>query len=160
MYNGFNTFSKWHKNVYFVGISWDSFLNMRRVRDWKFIKKAHSPSQLAMQWNFLGTTMCTQSWGVLHMLLCLHDTGAGWRSRSECWVDVQLEFVSIRCLWIPLVYYSRVHISSDTAFFKIMKKPSIVQKKTLPHMNLLGIFHWEKTTKKNFEQPNDQKLKK
>ena len=27
-----------------------------------------------------------------------------------------------------VVLYSRVHISSDTAFFKILKKPSIVQK--------------------------------
>ena len=26
-------------------------------------------------------------------------------------------------------------------------------------MNLLGVFHWEKTTKKFFEQPNNQKLK-
>ena len=33
-------------------------------------------------------------------------------------------------LWIRRNYvtYSRVHISSDTAFFKILKKPSIVQK--------------------------------
>jgi hypothetical protein len=41
----------------------------------------------------------------------------------------------------PGMYYSRVHISSDKAFFKILKKPSIVQKLKLPHMNLLGVFH-------------------
>ena len=30
--------------------------------------------------------------------------------------------------------YSRVHISSDEVFSKILKKPSIVQKKMIPHM--------------------------
>ena len=46
--------------------------------------------------------------------------------------------------------YSRVRISSDTAFLKILKKPSIVQEKMLPHMNLLGFFHTEKPKKKFF----------
>ena len=36
--------------------------------------------------------------------------------------------------------YSRVHISSDSLFSKILKKPSIVQKKMIPHMNGLLIF--------------------
>ena len=36
--------------------------------------------------------------------------------------------------------YSRVHISSDKAFFKILKKPSIVQKQTPPHMKAMVIF--------------------
>ena len=40
--------------------------------------------------------------------------------------------------------YSRVHISSDTAFLNILKKPSIVQEYMLPHMNLLGFLHTEK----------------
>ena len=54
--------------------------------------------------------------------------------------------------------YSRVHISSDTAFLKILKKPSIVQEKMLPDMNLLGFFHTENQKKKFFfEQPNNQK---
>ena len=46
--------------------------------------------------------------------------------------------------------YSRVHISSDTAFLKILKKPSIVQEYMLPHMNLLGFLHTEKPKKKFF----------
>ena len=43
--------------------------------------------------------------------------------------------------------YSLAHISSDTAFFKILKKPSIVQEKTLPHMNLLGFLIEKKENK-------------
>ena len=46
--------------------------------------------------------------------------------------------------------YSRVHISSDTAFLKILKKPSIVQDEMLPHMNLLGFLDTEKPKKKFF----------
>ena len=34
----------------------------------------------------------------------------------------------VKITLITLTIYSRVHISSDTAFFKILKKPSIVQK--------------------------------
>jgi hypothetical protein len=37
-------------------------------------------------------------------------------------------------------YYSRVHISSDEVFSKILKKPSIVQKKMIPHMKAFGLF--------------------
>ena len=48
--------------------------------------------------------------------------------------------------------YSRVHISWNKAFFKILKKPSIVQEKMVPHMNLLGFFHTEKPKKKFFNQ--------
>ena len=55
--------------------------------------------------------------------------------------------------------YSRVHISSDTAFLKILKKPSIVQEWMLPHMNFLGFFHTEKQKTNFFEQPNNQKPK-
>ena len=36
---------------------------------------------------------------------------------------------------------SRVHISSDEIFSKIMKKPSIVQKKMIPHMKFFGLFN-------------------
>ena len=52
-----------------------------------------------------------------------------------------------------------MHISSDTAFLKILKKPSKVQEQMLPHMNLLGFFHTEKLKKNFFEQPNNQKPK-
>jgi hypothetical protein len=37
--------------------------------------------------------------------------------------------------------YSRVHISSDEVFSKILKKPSIVQKKMIPHMKAFGLFN-------------------
>ena len=38
------------------------------------------------------------------------------------------------------ISYSRVHISSDEVFSKILKKPSIVQKKTIPHMKGKVVF--------------------
>ena len=41
---------------------------------------------------------------------------------------------------IKLKPYCRVHISSDSLFSKILKKPSIVQKKMIPHMVTLGLF--------------------
>ena len=44
--------------------------------------------------------------------------------------------------------YSRVHISSDEAFSKILKEPSIVQKKMIPHMNGLHVFIDMKQKKK------------
>ena len=37
--------------------------------------------------------------------------------------------------------YSRVHISSDELFSRILKKPSIVQKKMIPHMEAFGLFN-------------------
>jgi hypothetical protein len=41
-----------------------------------------------------------------------------------------------------------VHISSDEVFSKILKKPSIVQKKMIPHMNAFGLFNKMKQKKK------------
>ena len=38
------------------------------------------------------------------------------------------------------VTYRRVHIGSDETFSKILKKPSILQKQMLPHMNGLLVF--------------------
>ena len=40
--------------------------------------------------------------------------------------------------------YSRVHISSDEVFSKILKKPSIVQKKMMPHIKAFPPvdLHW------------------
>ena len=41
--------------------------------------------------------------------------------------------------------YSRVHKSSDSFFSKILEKPSIVQKKMIPHINGLGFsLIWSK----------------
>ena len=37
--------------------------------------------------------------------------------------------------------YSRVHISWNEVFSKILKKPSIVQKKMMPHMKAFGLFN-------------------
>ena len=45
------------------------------------------------------------------------------------------------------ILYSRVHISSDEVFSKILKKPSIVQKKMIPHMNDFGLFNKMKLKK-------------
>ena len=43
-------------------------------------------------------------------------------------------------LILILSTYSRVHISSDSLFSKILKKPSILQKKMIPQMNGLLVF--------------------
>ena len=44
-----------------------------------------------------------------------------------------------------IYYYSRVHKSSDSFFSKILEKPSIVQKKMIPHINGLGFsLIWSK----------------
>ena len=79
--------------------------------------------------------------------------------KSCCRIKHLNPFKSIFLLWIGTFaargMYSRVHISSDTAFLKILKKPSIVQEKMLPHMNLLGFFHTKKQKNIFFEQPNN-----
>ena len=56
-------------------------------------------------------------------------------------------YIRIRIDAVEMCMYSRVHISSDTAFLKNLKKPSIVQELMLPHMNLLGFLHTEKQKK-------------
>ena len=45
--------------------------------------------------------------------------------------------------------YRRVHIILDEVFSVILKKPSIVQKKMIPHMKAFGLFNKMKQ-KKNF----------
>ena len=45
-------------------------------------------------------------------------------------------------------WYSRVHISSDEVFSKILKKRFIVQKKMIPHMKAFGLFNKMKPKKK------------
>jgi hypothetical protein len=60
--------------------------------------------------------------------------------------------------------YSRVHISSDEVFSKMLKKPSIVQKKMLPHMKAFGLFKKMKQKefffrkKKNSKWPPKKKV--
>ena len=57
--------------------------------------------------------------------------------------------------------YSRVHISSDEVFSKILNKPFIVQKKMIPHMKAFGLFNKIKPKKKNSEKKNHNgRLKK
>ena len=50
--------------------------------------------------------------------------------------------------WEFISLYSRVHIISDEVFSKILKKPSIVQKKMMPHMKAFGLFNKMKQKKK------------
>ena len=50
-----------------------------------------------------------------------------------------------------LPIYSRVHFSSDEVFSKILKKPSIVQKKMIPHMKASGILNKIKHKKKEIK---------
>ena len=45
--------------------------------------------------------------------------------------------------------YSRVHISSDEVFSNILRKPSIVQKKMIPHIKAKVVFMGKKQ-KQNF----------
>ena len=53
---------------------------------------------------------------------------------------------------IDMLCYSRVHKSSDSFFSKILEKPSIVQKKMIPHINGLHFsMRWSK--KKNSKWP-------
>ena len=44
--------------------------------------------------------------------------------------------------------YSRVHISSDDVFSKILRKSSIVQKKMIPHMKAKVVFIGKKQKRK------------
>jgi hypothetical protein len=44
--------------------------------------------------------------------------------------------------------YSCVHNSSDEVFSKILKKPSIAQKKMIPQMKAFGLFNKMKQKKK------------
>ena len=54
----------------------------------------------------------------------------------------------------PYFIYSRVHISSDEVFSKILKKPSIVRKKMIPHMKAFSLFNKMKQKKKITEKKN------
>jgi hypothetical protein len=56
--------------------------------------------------------------------------------------------------------YSRVHISSDEVFSKILKKPSIVQKKMIPHMKAFGLFNKMKQKNTFFEKKSKWPPKK
>ena len=53
--------------------------------------------------------------------------------------------------------YSRFHKCWNEVFFKIMKKPSLVQKKPIPHMKAKLILIGKKTTKKNIFSWKTQK---
>ena len=56
--------------------------------------------------------------------------------------ESRVTFENLSTLFMnTLLWYSRVHFSSDEVFSKILKKPSIVQKKTIPHMKAFGLFH-------------------
>ena len=58
------------------------------------------------------------------------------------------------------MFYSRVHISLDEVFSKILKKPSIVQKKMILHMKAKVVFIGKKQ-KNKFEKTNQNgRLKK
>ena len=61
----------------------------------------------------------------IQLLSLGHFKGAPKKFKNDCilaWFCLKLGYLKCKSC------YSRVHISSDTAFFKILKKPSIVQK--------------------------------
>ena len=62
-----------------------------------------------------------------------------------------------KCL---VIRYSRVHISSDEVFSKILKKPSIVQKKMMPHMKAFGLLNKMKQKNTFFEKKSKWPPKK
>jgi hypothetical protein len=65
------------------------------------------------------------------------------------------------CAWVDMGTYSRVHITSDEVFSQILKKPSIVPKKMIPHMNAFSLFNKMKQKKKKSEKKNQNgRLKK
>ena len=53
--------------------------------------------------------------------------------------------------------YSRVHKSSDSFFSKILEKPSIVQKKMIPHLK--GLDFSQRWSKKKFKMADLENLK-
>jgi hypothetical protein len=53
--------------------------------------------------------------------------------------------------------YSRVHISSDEVFSKILRKLSIVQKKMIPHMKAKVFFSGKKKKRKKKIQKKNSK---
>ena len=56
-----------------------------------------------------------------------------------------------------LLFYSRVHKSSDNFFSKILEKPSMVQKKMIPHMKGLGFsLKWSKKKFKMADSKNSK----
>ena len=50
-------------------------------------------------------------------------------------------FIRLNCGHTYSSSYSRVHISLDEVFSKILKKQLIVQKKMIPHMKAFGLFN-------------------
>ena len=54
------------------------------------------------------------------------------------------------------MFYSRVHISLDEVFSKILMKPSIVQKKIILHMKAKVVFIGKKQTNKKFWKKNSK----
>ena len=65
-------------------------------------------------------------------------------------------FIPLHFKLLPLIFsflqsstYSRVHKSSDSFFSKILEKPSIVQKKMIPHIK--GLDFSQRWSKKKFK---------
>ena len=56
-------------------------------------------------------------------------------------------FIRLNCGHTYSSSYSRVHISLDEVFSKILKKQLIVQKKMIPHMKAFGLFNKMKQKK-------------
>ena len=81
-----------------------------------------------------------------------HSSVFWWKKEINC----QEWIIFDRIYPIPYTNYtySRVHISSDSLFSKIPKKPSILQKKMIPHIKAKGFFNGKKpkTKKKNWQK--------
>ena len=68
------------------------------------------------------------------------------------WLVLRQVKAQLTSQWIQIFYeltfYSRVHISSDEFFSKVLKKPSIVQKKNdASYMKAFGLFNKMKQKK-------------
>ena len=80
---------------------------------------------------------------------------AGWKSlfwNGYCFTHLQIFRSRLLSFAEVILIYSRVHKSSDSFFSNILEKPSIVQKKMIPHRNGLHFsMKWSK--KKNSKWP-------
>ena len=72
------------------------------------------------------------------------------RKKIYIWPNLMISMVSGNSHLpnLSIFIYSRVHISSDEVFSKILRKPSIVQKKIIPHMKAKVVFIGKKRKRK------------
>ena len=74
----------------------------------------------------------------------------------NCWFEYWHSHFFLQFLQVYATY-SRVHISSDSLFSKILKRPFIVQKKMMPHIK--GLDFSQRWGKKKFKMADSENSK-